>query len=65
MIDINFSDLLAALALVFIIEGLMPFLNPEGLRKVFLTAIQMDNKTLRFLGISSMSAGLILLYIVR
>ncbi len=43
----------------------MPFLNPEGLRKVFLTAIQMDNKTLRFLGISSMLAGLILLYIVR
>jgi uncharacterized protein len=65
LFDINFSDLLAALALVFILEGLMPFLNPEGIRKVFLTAAQMDNKTLRFLGVTSMMVGLILLYIVR
>ncbi|GJM05957.1 MAG: membrane protein [marine bacterium B5-7] len=65
MFDINFSDLLSALALVFILEGLMPFLNPEGIRKVFLAAAQMDNQTLRFLGVSSMLVGLILLYIVR
>ncbi|MFT5397050.1 MAG: hypothetical protein ACI85N_002266 [Gammaproteobacteria bacterium] len=65
MFDINFSDLLAALALVFILEGLMPFLNPDGIRKVFLAAAQMDSQTLRFLGVSSMLVGLILLYIVR
>jgi uncharacterized protein YjeT (DUF2065 family) len=54
LFDINFSDLLAALALVFILEGLSPFLNPEGIRKVFLAAAHMDNQTLRFLGVSSM-----------
>ena len=65
MFNIDFSDLLAALALVFILEGLIPFLNPEGIRKIFLAAAQMDNQTLRFLGISSMLVGLIMLYIIR
>lgn len=65
MFDINFSDLLAALALVFVFEGLMPFINPEGMRKVYLLAAQMDNQTIRFLGITSMLAGVVLLYIVR
>ncbi len=63
--DINFSDLLAALALVFVLEGLMPFINPDGIRKVFLLAAQMDNQTLRFMGLTSMLIGVILLYIVR
>ncbi len=63
--DINFSDLLAALALVFVLEGLMPFINPDGIRKVFLLAAQMDNQTLRFMGLTSMLVGVILLYVVR
>jgi len=63
--DINFSDLLAAIALVFIFEGLMPFLNPEGLRKIFLICAQLDNQKLRFLGVTSMLFGIVLLYIVR
>ena len=65
MFDINFSDLLTALALVFVFEGLMPFINPEGMRKVYLLAAQMDNQTIRFLGITSMLVGVVLLYIVR
>ena len=59
------SDLLAALALVFILEGIMPFLNPEGLRRMFAMAMQLNDSTLRFLGLSSMIAGLALLYIVK
>jgi uncharacterized protein len=65
LLDINFSDLLTALALVFVLEGLTPFINPEGIRKVFLMASQMDNQTLRFLGFTSMLVGVILLYLVR
>ncbi|HIF52211.1 MAG TPA: DUF2065 domain-containing protein [Thiotrichaceae bacterium] len=61
----NFSDLLTAIALVFVIEGLTPFINPDAIRKVFLMASQMDNQTLRFLGFTSMMVGLILLYVVR
>lgn len=58
-------DLLTALALVFILEGIMPFINPEGLRKMFLLAVQLDNATLRFIGITSMLLGLVILYLVR
>jgi uncharacterized protein YjeT (DUF2065 family) len=65
LFDINFSDLLAALALVFVLEGLVPFINPEGMRKVYLLAAQMDNQIIRFLGVTSMLVGVVLLYIVR
>ncbi len=59
------SEFLTALALVFILEGIIPFLNPEGMRKMLVMAMQLDDKTLRFVGLSSMIAGLILLYIVN
>ena len=58
-------DILTALALVFIIEGVMPFLNPDGIRKMFLMASQLNNTSLRFMGLSSMLLGLFFLYLVR
>lgn len=58
-------DLLSAIALVFILEGITPFINPDALRKVFLMAVQLDNNTLRFIGLSSMIIGLLILYFVR
>ena len=57
--------MLTGVALVLIIEGIMPFVNPDGLRKIFLMAVQLDNATLRFIGITSMLLGLILLYLIR
>ena len=59
------QDLWSAVALVFVIEGLMPFLNPAGLRKTLQTISDMDDKILRVLGLSSMMLGVILLYLVR
>jgi len=59
------ADLITAVALVFILEGIMPFINPDGLRRMFVLAAQLDNAALRFIGISSMLLGLIILYIVR
>ena len=58
-------DFLAALALVFVLEGIMPFVNPEGLRRLFAVASQLDNATLRFIGLTSMIGGIILLYVVH
>ena len=58
-------DLLTAFSLVLVIEGIMPFINPAGLRKMMVVVAQMDDSTLRFIGLSSMMAGLILLYLVR
>jgi len=59
------SDFLTAIALVFVIEGIMPFCNPEGMRKMFIIVAGMDDKNLRFIGLTSMLSGLVLLYLVR
>ena len=59
------NEFFTAIALLLIIEGIMPFLNPEGLRKMLALTLQMDNSTLRFVGLSAMIAGLVLLYIVH
>ena len=53
--------LLGALALMLIIEGLLPFISPRSWRQVFERAVQMSNGQLRFLGLTSMLLGLILL----
>ena len=65
MFDINLSDLLAALALVFVLEGLLPFLNPERYRLMLTLAMRMDRQTLRFMGLTSMTIGVLLLYIFQ
>ena len=59
------SDFLTAIALVFVIEGIMPFSNPSGLRKMFILAASMEDAKLRFIGLTSMVSGLVLLYLVR
>ena len=58
-------DLLTAFALVLIFEGIMPFVNPNGVRRIFLMAAQMQNSSLRYTGLASMLLGLLLLYLVR
>ena len=65
MFDINLSGLLAALALVFVLEGLLPFLNPERYRRMLTLAMRMDRQTLRFMGLTSMTIGVLLLYIFQ
>ncbi len=59
------SDLLAALALVLVIEGMVPFLNPQSLRRMLETVTQLDDRTLRIAGLVSMLLGVVMLYIVR
>jgi len=54
-----------ALALIFVIEGIMPFLNPTGWRKTLRQVSEMEDKTLRIIGLSSMIFGVILLYLVN
>jgi uncharacterized protein YjeT (DUF2065 family) len=59
------QDLLSALALLLVIEGVLPFLNPAGLRRTLLMVSQLDDSTLRFVGLSAMLLGCLLLYAVR
>jgi uncharacterized protein len=59
------NDLLAALALVFVIEGMLPFLKPEVWRKTMGRIIERPDRALRWMGLSSMLMGVMLLYIIR
>ncbi|MFQ5995949.1 MAG: DUF2065 domain-containing protein [Acidiferrobacterales bacterium] len=58
-------DLVVALALLLIIEGIFPFLNPDAMRRTLLTISQLPDQPLRFAGLSSMLLGLLLLYIIN
>ena len=54
--------LLTALALMLIIEGLLPFLAPGFWRETFRRITEMSDGQLRFIGLTSMLAGLLLLF---
>jgi uncharacterized protein YjeT (DUF2065 family) len=56
---------LGALALMLIFEGLLPFLSPRLWRSVFERATKMSDGQLRFVGLSSMLIGLLLLAVWR
>jgi len=59
------SDVLwAAMGLLLVVEGLMPFLSPGGWRATFQRLLQMRDGQLRFFGLVSMMLGLATLWIV-
>jgi len=58
-------DFLAAIALVLVIEGIIPFISPGTMRRAVLKMAEMNDQSLRFAGLTSMVIGVILLYIVR
>lgn len=59
------NDLLAALALLLVMEGILPFLSPQALRNTLQQMITLNDRALRIIGLASMLAGLALLYWVR
>ncbi len=61
----DWSDLLAALALLLVIEGVIPFVNPQALRRMLATLNELDDRSLRIAGLVSMILGLVILTIVR
>jgi hypothetical protein len=48
------NDVFSAVALVFVIEGLLPFLSPGTLRRALLGESELSDNALRFTGLSSM-----------
>jgi hypothetical protein len=61
----DWNDLWAAFALYLVIEGLMPFANPSAMKRALAQMSQVDERTLRVIGLLSMIAGATLLYFVR
>ena len=56
---------LMALALMLILEGVLPFLAPNLWRDTFRKITQMSDGQIRFVGLSSMIVGLLLLLWTR
>lgn len=59
--DGHTGTLVMAVALMLIIEGLLPFLLPAVWRDAFRRLTEMSDGQIRFVGLSSMIAGLLLL----
>jgi hypothetical protein len=55
--------LLGAIAVMLVIEGLLPFLSPGAWRSVFERATRLTDGQIRFLGLSSMLMGMLLLLV--
>ncbi len=57
-------SLWAALALLLVIEGLLPFVSPGGWRRMFQQLLALQDGQLRFFGLCSIVVGLVLLWCV-
>jgi uncharacterized protein len=57
--------LLLAFALMLVIEGLLPFLAPRVWRETFRRVTELSDGQIRFIGLSSMLVGVILLTLFR
>mgnify|MGYP001795497266 FL=1 len=59
------STLMMAIALMLVIEGLVPFLLPTVWREAFRRLTQMSDGQIRFVGLSSMLAGALLFFLTK
>jgi uncharacterized protein YjeT (DUF2065 family) len=62
---VNNEILLTAVALMLVLEGLLPFLFPGVWREAFRKLTELSDGQLRFIGLTAMLAGLLLLALVR
>lgn len=54
-----------AIALVFIIEGMVPFVSPNRWRTMLVIVEQTDDRVIRNVGLGSMLFGVVILYLVH
>jgi uncharacterized protein len=64
-VSLNLTDLLAALGLLLVLEGIAPFLNPQGVKRAFAKLVEVRDRELRIAGLGSMLVGVIILFVVR
>jgi hypothetical protein len=64
-VSLNLTDLLAALGLVLVLEGMAPFVNPRGVKRAFARLLEVSDRELRIAGLGSMLVGVIILFLVR
>ncbi|MDP2135902.1 MAG: DUF2065 domain-containing protein [Sulfuritalea sp.] len=59
------NTLLLAFALMLVIEGILPFLVPRVWRETFRRVTELSDGQIRFIGLSSMLVGVVLLTVFR
>jgi len=59
------QEILTAVSLFLIIEGMVPFIGPNFYRQAVVKIAQMDDNGLRLTGLTVASIGIVILYIVR
>ncbi|HKB82469.1 MAG TPA: DUF2065 domain-containing protein [Burkholderiales bacterium] len=59
------NTLMVAVAVMLVIEGLLPFLLPAVWRDMFRRLTAMSDGQIRFVGLSSMLTGLLLLFLTK
>jgi hypothetical protein len=63
--NIQWADLAAAVGLLLVIEGLLPFASPRSLKRAMAAFLAASDPILRIAGFASMTAGVALLWLVR
>lgn len=58
-------DLARALCLMLVLEGIMPFLAPSRWRSMAAVLAQIDNRSMRIMGLMSMLLGAGALYLIN
>jgi uncharacterized protein len=61
----HLSDLVAAVALFLVLEGMAPFLNPSGMKRALTRLLDIGDRELRIAGLGSMLVGVVILFLVR
>ena len=59
------TEILTAVALVLVIEGMLPFIRPRRYKQLVAQIVRLSDNQLRTFGLASMIGGIVLLFIVR
>ena len=59
------QNILTAIALYLIIEGMIPFVGPDFFRRTVARLSELNDNHLRMTGLTIMASGVLLLFVVR
>lgn len=59
------TDLLTALGLVLVLEGVLWALFPDGMKRVVVAALAMTSAMLRMVGLTAALIGLVIVWSIR
>jgi uncharacterized protein YjeT (DUF2065 family) len=62
---VAWPEIMTALALVLVIEGLLPFASPGRYRQMVAEIVRLSDNHIRVVGLVIILVGLALLYLVR